>query len=91
MKSCNQIDLDETPIVVLGCSHFFTAETLDSHVEMGEVYEIDGYGEFTGLKDTAELAQAIPHCLDCQCPIRQHAMHRYNHMINRAIIDEMSK
>jgi hypothetical protein len=75
MKLYNQIDLDETPIVVLRCGHFFTAETLDSYVGMGEVYEIDGYGEFTRLKDTAELARAIPRCPDCQCPVRQHATH----------------
>jgi hypothetical protein len=91
MKSYNQIDLDETPIVVLGCGHFFTAETLGGHVGMGEVYEIDGYGEFTGLKDTAELARAIPRCPDCQCPVRQHAIHLYNRVVNRAVIDEMSK
>jgi hypothetical protein len=91
MKLYNEIDPDETPVVVLGCGHFFTAETLDGHVGMGEVYEIDGHGEFGGLKDTAELARAVPRCPDCQSPVRQHATHRYNRVINRAVIDEMSK
>jgi hypothetical protein len=55
MKSYNEIDVDETPIVVLGCGHFFTAETLDGHVGIGTVYAIDGYGEFTDLAMQAPL------------------------------------
>jgi hypothetical protein len=91
MKSYNEIDVEETPIVVLGCGHFFTAETLDGHVGIGAVYAIDGYGEFTGLRDTPQLAHSIPRCPDCQCPIRQYVTQRYNRVINRAVIDEMSK
>jgi BMFP domain-containing protein YqiC len=92
MKSYGEIDVDETPIVVLGCGHFFTAESLDGHLGMSEVYEVDGYGEFTGLKDVSgALAQSIPCCPDCKCPVRQFATKRYNRAINRAVIDEMSK
>jgi hypothetical protein len=92
MKSYGEIDVDETPIVVLGCGHFFTAESLDGIMTMSEVYEIDGYGEFTGLKDVSgRLAPAIPCCPDCKCPVRQFVTQRYNRVINRAVIDEMSK
>lgn len=56
MKSYNEIDLDESPIVVLGCGPFFTAETLHGMIGMSEVYNIDGYGEFTSLKDSSELS-----------------------------------
>jgi hypothetical protein len=92
MKTYEEIDLNETPIVVLGCGHFFTAETLDGHMGMSEVYTVDGDGEFTGLRDaSAVLARSIPLCPDCQCPVRQHATQRYNRVINRAVIDEMSK
>jgi len=65
MKSYNEIDIEETPIIILGCGHFFTAETLDSHMGMGDIYIIDGYGEFTELRDTAQLVCSIPCCLDC--------------------------
>ncbi|KAH6720036.1 hypothetical protein BKA61DRAFT_569718 [Leptodontidium sp. MPI-SDFR-AT-0119] len=41
MKSHNEIDLDESPIVVLGCGYFLTAETLDGMIGMAEVYDID--------------------------------------------------
>jgi hypothetical protein len=92
MKSYREIDVDETPIVVLGCSHFFTAESLDGMLGMSEVYEIDGYRGFIGLKDVSgTLAQLVPCCPDCKCPVRQFATQRYNRVINRAVIDEMSK
>ena len=92
MKTYSEIDLDETPIIVLGCGHFFTAETLDGLIGMTEVYDQDGYAEFTGVRDvSATLARSIPRCPDCQCPIRQHCAKRFNRVINRAVIDEMSK
>ncbi|KAH8600108.1 hypothetical protein B0O99DRAFT_503550 [Bisporella sp. PMI_857] len=92
LKSYGEIDVDETPIVVLGCAHFFTAESLDGLVGMSEVYDMDGYGNFSGLKDlSTTLARAIPCCPDCARPIRQFATQRYNRVINRAVIDEMTK
>lgn len=92
MKTYSEIDLDETPIVVLGCGHFFTAETLDGHVGMTEVYVQDGYGEFTRVRDVSStIAQSVPRCPDCQCPVRQHCAKRFNRVVNKAVIDEMSK
>ena len=92
MKLYGEIDVDEAPVIVLGCGHFFTAESVDGLLGMSEVYEIDGYGEFTGLKDVSgALSQSIPCCPDCKCPVRQFATQRYNRVINRAVIDEMSK
>jgi hypothetical protein len=49
MKTYREIDLNEIPIVVLRYGYFFTAETLDSHIGIIEVYIDDGYREFTGL------------------------------------------
>lgn len=92
MKLYGEIDLDENPIVALACGHFFTAETLDGHLQMSSVYQQDLHGEYVALQDiSAELAQAIPRCPDCQCPIRQHSTQRYNRIINRAVMDETSK
>ena len=92
MKMFSEIDLNETPIVVLGCGHFFTAETLDGHMGMAEVYTQDAQGVYTGLQDvSAVLAGPVPRCPDCQCPVRQYSTNRFNRVINRAVIDEMSK
>ena len=92
MKTFSEIDLNETPIVVLDCGHFFTAETLDGHMGMAEVYTQDAQGVYTGLQDvSAILAGPVPRCPDCQCPVRQYGTNRFNRVINRAVIDEMSK
>lgn len=92
MKTYEEIDLDESPIIVLGCGHFFTAESLDGLIGMAEVYEQDERGEFNGLQDASHsLARSIPRCPDCQRPVRQYSTQRFNRVINRAVIDEMSK
>lgn len=92
MKLYGEIDLNETPIVVLSCGHFFTAETLDGHTGMAEVYAQDTRGGFSGLRDVSvTLARSVPWCPDCQCPVRQYCTQRFNRVLNRAIVDEMSK
>ncbi len=91
-KDYSEIDLNSTPIVVLGCGHFFTAEGLDGHVRMSEVYKTNSAGEIVGLRDIpAEMAERVPQCPNCQRPIQQYATQRYNRAINRAVIDEMSR
>lgn len=62
-------------------------------IGLQEVYKIDpATGSILGLKDiSSKMAPAIPKCPHCQRPIRQYATQRYNRLINRAVIDEMSK
>ena len=92
MKTYSEINIDETPIVVLGCGHFFTVESLDGLVGMSEVYTTNMFGDFAGLADiSGSLATKTPNCPDCQRPIMQYITQRYNRVINRAVIDEMSK
>ncbi|KAF7881219.1 uncharacterized protein EAF02_007110 [Botrytis sinoallii] len=91
LKLYKEIDLEDTPIIALACGHFFTAESLDGLVGMSEVYEQNIHGDFTAIKETTSLASSVPQCPDCQCPLRQYATPRYNRVINRAVIDEMSK
>ena len=89
-KCYGEIDLDKTPIVVLGCGHFFTAESLDGLVGMSEVYTSDHKGDFIGLKSSSRILP-VPRCPDCKRPIRQFATQRYNRAINMAVMDEISK
>ncbi|KAL8706505.1 MAG: hypothetical protein Q9201_000437 [Fulgogasparrea decipioides] len=92
MRSYAEIDVNETPIVVLACGHFFTSDTLDGHMRMTDVHVQDVFGEYSALRDvSAELAQAIPQCPGCQRPVRQHSTQRYSRIMNRAVVDEMSK
>lgn len=92
-KEYSEIDLDEAPVIALACGHFFTAETLDGMIGLTEVYQIDAAtGDIIGLEDiSSKMAPAIPKCPHCQRPIRQYATQRYNRLINRAVIDEISK
>ncbi|CAN9464466.1 unnamed protein product [Alternaria alternata] len=86
------VDLNDSPIVVLSCGHFFTTETLDGLVGLKDVYSLDAStGLFTGLVENAELSASIPQCPNCREPIKQYVTQRYNRLINRAVIDEMSK
>ncbi|CAN9158938.1 unnamed protein product [Alternaria alternata] len=86
------LDLNDSPIVVLSCGHFFTTETLDGLVGLKDVYSLDAStGLFTGLVENAELSASIPQCPNCREPIKQYVTQRYNRLINRAVIDEMSK
>lgn len=90
-KTYDEIDLDETPIVKLSCEHFFTAESLDGMVSLGEMYSIDQKtGEFSGLKSPA-VVLPMPRCPDCKTPLTQYATRRYNRVVNSAVMDETSK
>jgi hypothetical protein len=92
MKTYKEIDLAETLIVAFSCRHFLTAKTLNGLIGMEEVYVTDAHSDFTRLRDVSiELARSIPRCPNCQRPIRQHSTHRYNRVVNRAVIDKMSK
>ncbi|KAJ5144090.1 uncharacterized protein N7515_002877 [Penicillium bovifimosum] len=91
-KNYSEINLDETPIVVLGCGHFFTSESVDGLVGLEQVYTRDKDGNFEDLRDvSSSLASAIPSCPDCKQPIRQFVTKRYNRVVNRAVMDEIYK
>jgi hypothetical protein len=92
-KEYRDIDLNETSVIFLNCGHFFTAPTLDGLIFLNEVYEMDGRtGEIIGLKAMpTQLAVKVPSCPDCNTPIRQYATQRYNRLINRAVIDQMTQ
>jgi hypothetical protein len=88
----SEIDLDESPIIALGCGHFFTIETLDGLVGMKEVYGQDqATGHHISLIENSHLAVEVPQCPSCRTPIRQYVTQRYNRLINKAVIDEMTK
>ncbi|KAJ5670147.1 uncharacterized protein N7477_005510 [Penicillium maclennaniae] len=91
-KTYSEINLDESPIIVLGYGHFFTIESVDGMVGLDEVYTRDKNGKFDGLRDvSASLASTVPSSPDCKLPIRQFVTKRYNRVINRAVMDETCK
>ncbi|KAF2175098.1 NFX1-type zinc finger-containing protein 1 [Zopfia rhizophila CBS 207.26] len=45
MKTYAEIDVNETPIIVLGCGHFFTTETLNGLIGMHDVYVTNKFSQ----------------------------------------------
>ncbi len=62
-------------------------------IGLSEVYETDPTTRVPlRLKDiSCDLAPTIPQCPLCQRPIRQFVTQRYNRLVNRAVIYEVSK
>ncbi|KAB5577473.1 hypothetical protein GE09DRAFT_988414 [Coniochaeta sp. 2T2.1] len=90
LKEYKEVDLDETPIVVLGCGHFFTAESLDGLARLSDVYSTDSTERFVGLLEPSALLP-VPRCPDCNSPMRQSATMRYNRIVNAAVLDETTQ
>jgi hypothetical protein len=93
-KTYDEIDLGESPVVVLSYGHIFTAESLDGLVGLGNVYHVSPKtGEYVDLKPLKEETGVlkVPRCPDSKIPVRLHATRRYNRVVNAAVMDEMSK
>jgi hypothetical protein len=91
MQSYSEIDLNELPIIALECGHFFTVETLNGLIDLKEVYKQDEKtGLYVSLVENAQLAAKVPRCPSCRGPIRQHVTQRYNRIINKAVIGDMT-
>ncbi|KAF9765505.1 hypothetical protein IL306_002205 [Fusarium sp. DS 682] len=85
----SEINLDENPIIVLGCGHFFTGETLDGLIGPGEACLKAKKGEFVGWKEVSScFATNVPICPYCEQPIRQHDTKRYGRLVKQAVMDE---
>lgn len=86
------LDLDESPILVLDCGHFWTVGTLDKIVGLEKVYKRDeDTGRFISLFENPEFVSTTPQCPRCLVPIQQYSIRRYNRVLNRANIDHTSK
>ena len=75
--------VDNDPILVLPCQHFYSMSTLDGHLSMTEVYEESspGSGDFVTLKSLAEanLNEKPLSCPDCRSVI--HSVCRYGRLL----------
>lgn len=88
----SSIDLDEDPILVLSCGHFFTRETLDGYLELYNAYSVDNQGSYAGFIDPeGMLDEQTPKCPSCRQPLLQYSVRRYGRVINRAAIMEMTR
>ncbi|KAF8540975.1 AAA domain-containing protein [Trichophaea hybrida] len=86
------VNLDTDPILILGCGHFFTRETMNLHIRLDKVYCGDQDGYFNGITyPSGDLEQPFPSCPKCRQPLRQYSVRRYGRVINMAILEQMTK
>ncbi len=74
-------DVNEDPIIVLPCGHFYSATTLDGHFGMSQSYDINENGDFVGLKSLLENCRDVKpkQCPDCRSAV--HSVKRYGRLL----------
>lgn len=79
MASYREHDVNEDPLVVLPCGHFFATSTLDGHFGMSEVYQTAtrDSNQYVSLKplSNAEISEKPRTCPDCRSVA--HSIYRF--------------
>lgn len=79
--------LDEDPIIVLPCGHFFATSFLDGLMELHSVYKTGDNGEYVGIQTAPTIGGEIQKpkcCPDCRAVI--HSVNRYGRVLHHADI-----
>lgn len=84
-------DVDEDPIIVLPCGHFFTASTLDGVLSISSVYTRNQSGEFTGLRSLKEAGISDRPIVCPTCRKTIHSIHRYGRVSRFAEIRALER
>lgn len=90
-ESYEDINLDESPVLIFPCGHVLTLESADGQMDMAQYYEIDGDGWPIALKDSSQpfSMKEVKSCPDCRAPLR--SIRRYGRLVRRALLDESTK
>lgn len=79
-------DVDEDPIIVLPCGHFYSMSTLDGYFGMNEVYQEKepGRGKYSATKPltSSTISEKPKTCPDCRS--RVHSVKRYGRILRLA-------
>ncbi|KAJ3362658.1 hypothetical protein GGF32_005680 [Allomyces javanicus] len=90
-----EVDLDESPVIKLGCGHLYTVETLDGVLFLDKYYRKLG-SQWVGVKDIVhpedglEVAK-LPTCPQCRAPILASTTKRYGRVIKAAALTVTEK
>ncbi|KAG0635516.1 hypothetical protein HOY80DRAFT_1011825 [Tuber brumale] len=99
-ETYRNINLDEDPVIVPKCGHFYTLDTYDNHMDLKRVYRFNLFGRIEGPRpldgsdepadgDSEKEKLKIKNCPDCRAPLRD--IHRYNRIIKSASLDEATR
>jgi hypothetical protein len=82
-------NLDDDPIIVLPCQHFYTTSFLDGLLELGTAYVRDENDRFIQGVSFEGLKFEVKRCPECNTHIS--GIQRYNRILKRATLDIMLK
>ena len=85
------IELDETPILVPACGHIILMATLDRHMGFSDHYKASKNGQSVAFHPECPplSVHEVKRCPHCQGSLRN--LNRYNRLIKRSTIDESTK
>lgn len=91
MEKYQEIDLNDKPCLFLDCGHFFSVETLDGMMSMGQYYDTDKNGHPTDINGPSKpfSVDAVKVCPECRGSLRN--INRYGRIVRRAFLDEATK
>ena len=83
--------LDEDPVVVLGCGHVFAMSTLDGHMEIHHAYARNPDGTFTHALplNHMSISEKAKQCPDCRTAI--HSIGRYSRITKYGILRSLQR
>src|SRR5436309_4600142 len=83
----SKVDLDQDPIIVLSCQHFYTRSYLDEMFEIRKAYVRNENGQYFKSVQMGCLWLQPKQCPQCSMQISN--FHRYNHNIKRTLLDNI--
>ncbi|KAI5811330.1 hypothetical protein DFH27DRAFT_21800 [Peziza echinospora] len=93
MESYHDVNLDEDPVIILSCGHFFCMGTMDGLMQMRDVYEMNVEGKIIHQKDQGDWISKINYaqtrCPTCRAGLRD--INRYNRVAKGLLIDLSTK
>ncbi|KAF3915858.1 hypothetical protein AA313_de0201328 [Arthrobotrys entomopaga] len=78
------VNLDEDPIILLGCDHIYTVSSLDGHLELEK-----HYSKRAGPRQLQFTGDTLKGCPDCRHPLRD--INRYNRVFKTLLLDELTR
>ena len=86
-KSYKTLDLDQDPIIVLPCHHFYPTGSLDKVMEMDKAYTRGSNGQFVEIVRNGNMSLQPRRCPECRMPISR--VQRYNRITKRLALDTL--
>jgi hypothetical protein len=82
-------DVQEEPLLFLGCGHVYTLSTLDGHAELSKFYQPGASGALEPAPLQADFT-APPTCPECRAPSLT-LLRRYGRPLKKALLENALK